>query len=89
MAVSLIRAFFMVIYTFRDWIAQYQIVQKEYQAVTYRIVKYADPAKGELDEIVRFTCKVLGKGCEVSFEFVDEIPPSVSGKFRFLISEVT
>jgi phenylacetate-CoA ligase len=81
--------FFMANLYHRDWIAQYQIVQKAPQAVTYRMVKYAEPPRSEFDEIVRFTRKALGKACEVSFEFVDEIPLTASGKFRFLISEVT
>ncbi len=81
--------FFMANLYFREWIAQYQIVQKSYQAVTYRIVKYSEPQKSELVEIVAITRKALGKGCEVSFDFVDEILPSASGKFRFLISEIT
>jgi phenylacetate-CoA ligase len=80
--------FFMANLYFRDWIAQYQIVQKEYQAVTYRIVKYAEPDKAEIAEIVAVTRKALGKSCDVSFDFVDEIPPSASGKYRFLISEI-
>jgi phenylacetate-CoA ligase len=80
--------FFMINLYYREWIAQYQIIQTGLQAVTYRIVRYTDPPMGEFDEITRFTRKALGKGCEVSFDFMDEIPPSASGKFRFLISEV-
>jgi phenylacetate-CoA ligase len=80
--------FFMANLYYREWIAQYQIVQKAPQAVTYRIVKYSEPPRSEFDEIIRFTRKSLGKACEVSFEFVDEIPLTASGKFRFLISEV-
>ncbi len=80
--------FFMANLYYREWIAQYQVVQKGYQSVIYRIVKYTEPEKSEFAEIVAFTRKALGKSCEVSFEFVDEILPSASGKHRFLISEV-
>lgn len=72
----------------KEWIIQYQIIQKSYQKVVYKVVKFREPSQTELEEIIAVTKKAMGNNCEVSFEFVDNIPPSVSGKYRFLISEV-
>lgn len=80
--------FFMANLYFRDWIARYQIIQKDYLKVIYKMVTITDPPKKELEDIIAITKKVLGGDCEVVFEFVDEISPSPSGKFRFLLSEV-
>jgi len=81
--------FFMANLYFRDWINHYQVIQKDYSMVVYKIVKEAEPPAAELAEIAAVTRKALGSDCEVVFEFVETIPPSPSGKFRFLISELS
>jgi phenylacetate-CoA ligase len=81
--------YFTVILFFRDWIRKYQVVQKSLSRVVFRIVS-AEPehSQAELDEIVAKTRLALGDDCEVSFEFLDDIPACGSGKFRYIISEV-
>lgn len=73
---------------FKNWIARYQIIQKNRLEVVYKFVKAADPPEADIEEIIAITRKAMGYGCKVSFDFVDEIPPTASGKYRFLISEV-
>jgi len=80
--------FFMAQLYFRGWIKQYQIIQNSYLNVIYRIVKLSEPPQSELDELIAITRKGMGKDCDVSFEFVDAISPTASGKYRFLMSEV-
>jgi phenylacetate-CoA ligase len=81
--------YFMVLLYFRDWIAKYQVIQKSLSNITFRIVKSdSECPQAELDEIAAKTKVIMGHDCETNFEFVDEIPASGSGKFRFLISEV-
>jgi phenylacetate-CoA ligase len=41
-----------------------------------------------LQEIVQKVRLALGDDCDVSFEFVDDIEPSASGKYRFTVSKV-
>ena len=41
-----------------------------------------------LDEIVQKVRVAMGNDCNVAFEFVDDIEPSASGKYRFTISKV-
>lgn len=52
------------------------------------MVAVKHPPEMELEEIIAPTKKAMGDRCKVSFEFVDDISPSPSGKFRFLISDV-
>ncbi len=80
---------FMVMLFFRDWIRKYQVIQKSTSRVVFRLVcATPDHPQEELDELVAKTSLVMGDDCEVTFEFVDEIPASGSGKFRYVISEV-
>ena len=85
---QILSGFFMANLFFREWIAHYQIIQKSYTNIIYRIVKISDPLQSELDEITAITRKAMGNDCQVTFEFVDTILPTASGKYRFLISEV-
>jgi phenylacetate-CoA ligase len=74
---------------YKEWVQKFQVVQKDYERVVFKIQKteknYQD---WELEEIRQKTRVVMGDGCEVSFEFVDDIPPSRSGKYSYTISEV-
>lgn len=72
----------------RDWVRQFQIVQADYDRVIFRVAPQGDPRPEELEDIAWETRLVMGEDCRVDFEFVDDIAPSASGKFRFTISEV-
>jgi phenylacetate-CoA ligase len=81
--------YFMYLLFFKDWISQYQVIQKSVSRIIFKIVKSSDKyQQTELEDIVAKTKLVMGDDCEVIFEFVDEIQPSVSGKYRYTISEV-
>jgi phenylacetate-CoA ligase len=82
-------SYFAILLYFRDWIKQYQVIQKGYSSIIFRLVKSgAEFPQKELNDLTESTRMVMGEDCEVNFEFVDEILASNSGKFRFLISEV-
>ena len=81
--------YFMSLLDFKDWIRKYQVIQRSYSCIVYRIVRLgSDYQQAELDEIAAKTRLVMGDDCQVAFEFVDEIPASGSGKYRYTISEV-
>lgn len=81
--------YFMYSLYYREWLEKFQIVQRDYDDVLYRIVKARDHVPSEdLEEIRRLTRAALGPDCKVEFEFVAEIAPSPSGKFLFVRSEV-
>ncbi len=73
---------------FKDFVERFQVVQREPGAVVFRLVTLRDPSRAELDEIVAGARAAMGQGCKVTFEVVDEIPPSPSGKYRYTISEL-
>lgn len=83
-----VSGYFMAQLYFRDWISRYQIIQKSLSSIVYRIVKFSDPPQSEFEDIIRVTKKAMGNDCSVSFEFVDDILPSPSGKYKFLVSEI-
>jgi len=81
--------YFMTMLWFKDWIRKYQVIQKSPTRVVFRIVSAeADHPQAELDQMVAKTRLALGNDCEVGFEFVDDIPASGSGKYRYIMSEV-
>jgi phenylacetate-CoA ligase len=81
--------YFIMLLFFKTWIRQYQVVQKDYEHFVFKIIPSGEPPPQEdLDEIVRRTRHLFGEGCKVEIQFVDEIQPSASGKFRYTISEI-
>lgn len=74
---------------FRPWIRQFQVVQKDYEYVQFRIIQVnGGPNPAELNEITAKSRLVMGDKCQVDFEFLHELPPHPAGKYRYTISEV-
>jgi phenylacetate-CoA ligase len=74
---------------FRDWVDRFQVVQTDHSAIVFKIVPSGgDATERELAGIVRDTKALMGADCRVDFQFMAEIPPTVSGKYRYTISEV-
>jgi phenylacetate-CoA ligase len=75
---------------FRPWVWKFQVVQKAYEHVQFRIVKAnGGPSPAELEEIAAKSRLVMGGQCRIDFEFSNELPPHAAGKYRYTISEVT
>ncbi|SEM66058.1 phenylacetate-CoA ligase [Mesobacillus persicus] len=76
------------------WIRKFQIIQEDYNEVKVKIVLQSpnnDPHlvyKNQLNEITDKIKFVMGKECNISYEFVNNIPPTSSGKYRYIISKV-
>lgn len=76
---------------FRDWVQKFQFVQTDYDEVLLRVVSGTRERARlgrELDEIAAKVRIALGDTAVLRVEWVDEIPPAPSGKFRYTISEV-
>jgi phenylacetate-CoA ligase len=74
---------------FRDWVRKFQFVQKDFDIVAVNMVKAdGEVPEGDLEDIGRKIQVLLGKGCRVEYNFVEDISPSPSGKYRYTISEV-
>ena len=72
---------------FKRFVERFQVIQRSPSRITYRLVTTGRAPQGDLDEIIEGTRAVLGEACQVEFDFVEEIPPSPSGKYRYTISE--
>lgn len=80
---------FMELLYFKDWVSKYQVIQRSYTHVEFRIVKTdLDLQPAELEEISTRTRVIMGDEVDVTFEFVDDIAASGSGKYRFIRSEI-
>jgi len=76
---------------FRDWVEKFQFVQRSYGEVVLRIVSAHRDRRAllpELDQMAAQTRAALGPGAVLRVEWVDEIPPAASGKYRYTISEL-
>lgn len=76
---------------FKDWVEKFQFVQTSHDDVVLRIVSRARDRRTlgpELDEMANHVKVALGPTAALRVEWVDEIPPAASGKFRYTISEV-
>ena len=78
----------------QDWVQQFQVVQEAVGQLRVRIVVRQDAR--DLDakkaagmaEIRGLVDLAIGEDCAVSFEFVDDIEPTATGKFRYTVSKV-
>lgn len=74
---------------YRDWLWKFQVVQKSYSEILFKLVASdSNHSSQDLDEIRAKTRLLMGSDCQVKFEFLPDIQPSSSGKYRYTISEV-
>ena len=69
-----------------DSIGKFQIVQKSPAAATLSIVVATNGDRVEIDEFIANVRQLL-PGTSIDVNFVDDIPPSGSGKFRYTIRQ--
>ncbi len=70
-------------------IKECQVVQRELGKVVLRVVRRDSYDRKATEEILRATIKeFISPLLEVSFEYVDEIERTMSGKFRAVVSEI-
>lgn len=81
--------YLMVILSEEKWIKQYQVIQKDYALLLFKIVLANNNYSAQkLEEIRRKTRAAFGQDCQVDFEFIEEIPPSNSGKYILAVNEM-
>ena len=73
----------------RPWVWKCQVIQKDYSSILFKIKQSEyDYEPEELSDIIHKTRVIMGEDCQVDFEFVDDIPTSPSGKYRYILSEI-
>jgi phenylacetate-CoA ligase len=82
------------LFFFRDWVKKFQFVQERYDLIKVNIVVFdeneniLDTHKDEVCEIENRIGLVMGPACRVQWDFLSDIPPTASGKYRYTISKV-
>ncbi len=69
-------------------IVQLQIIQEAVDRFTFKIVKAPDFEQNSLDKIQSLVAERFGPDVSFQCEYVDQIAPEPSGKYRFCISKV-
>jgi len=79
-----------IIYSLREapFVKQFQVVQETLDKVFLRIVSETKLSSTERQGLVQKAQDALGAGIQIAVESVDEIPPLVSGKYRYVISNI-
>lgn len=76
----------------REWVAQFQVVQEDFDSLLVRLVPRAgtDPSfvREEQAALSEAFKEAMGDSCEVRFEVVEQIPVGPTGKLRYTISHV-
>jgi phenylacetate-CoA ligase len=74
---------------FRDWVRKFQFIQKDFDLVAVNMVKASETVPdGDFDDITKKIQVLLGEGCRVEYNFLEDISPSPSGKYRYTMSEM-
>jgi phenylacetate-CoA ligase len=68
------------------WVVKTQIIQEDYDKIRVKLVVTDPPSTNLLNELENSIRIVMGPECHIKFEFVEGIPPSASGKYRYAIS---
>lgn len=71
---------------YMDWIKKFQIIQKSYNLIEFKVVRYFNESEKDIKNINKGVKKIMGNNCEIEFNFVDEIYPLKSGKFLYTIN---
>ena len=60
-------------FTFRPWVWKFQVIQKGYEHLVFKVVRRdGDAPRSELEDIVAKARRVMGSGCRVDFEFLSD-----------------
>ena len=81
--------YFTHVFYFQDWGETFQVIQEKEDLIQIFIVKARDPKQDQLDKIAEEVRAVMGEECKIRMTFVEQIPRSPSGKFRYTISKVS
>lgn len=69
-------------------IKKFQVVQEDYNKIHVNIVPNAHISYDYTQDIENKIRVVMGQGCEITWNLVNEIPKTKSGKYRYTISKI-
>jgi phenylacetate-CoA ligase len=77
-----------VVYFEKGGLEKFQVIQEDYDTIRINVVtrkEISNHYKNEVNEKMRV---VMGSGCNIIWDIVDDIPKTQSGKYRYTISRV-
>ena len=82
--------FFTHLFYFRKNVKKFQVIQEEINKIQINLVTLNLHKLSISDEndIIKTIKLVMGENCTVKFNYINDIKPSTSGKFRYTISKV-
>jgi len=69
-------------------IKQFQVVQESMSKIDIKVVPDESFEEGQISKLTNKIREYLGEDMKINFQVVDIIPPTRSGKYRFVISKV-
>jgi len=70
----------------KNWVNRFQIIQEDYTKVRILIVPEDEAKEPEQKGIENKIKSMMGKDCQIRWDFVDEIPTTQSGKYLYIKS---
>ncbi|MFX0138437.1 MAG: hypothetical protein ACFFDN_32645, partial [Candidatus Hodarchaeota archaeon] len=85
--------YFTHLFYFKSFLKQFQVIQKDLNFILVRIVpnnneNIFDKYRDEIFDIEKKIKLIMGENCSLEWKIEKEILPSLSGKFRYTISEI-
>ena len=80
--------FFVALFFFKPWVKEFKVVQKDCDLIDISVALAGKADQNDIDVITDKIKQVMDADCRVEFKFVDEIPPTASGKYLYTFSEV-
>jgi len=80
--------YFTHLFYFCEWIEQFQVIQNNLDEIIIKIVKNSDVVASDIIIIEEKIKLVMGADCKVIFDYVEDIPKTLTGKFRYTISNI-
>ncbi len=81
-------SFFNQLFFYRDWLQSFQVIQEDYKKLTIVVVPQKEINRQDQSIIEEKIRRVMGNDCEITWEMVDAIPKTTSGKHLYRISHV-
>lgn len=75
--------FFTHLFYFVEWIDQFQVNQVDYYKINIKIVQRGEPVEADVQSINDKIKVVMGKNCQVHWEYVDSIEKTQQGKYLY------
>lgn len=75
--------YFTHLFYLKDWVKAFKVIQEEYENIKILIVLNGFVKEFEKENIENKIRIVMGHGCKIFWEFVDEIPKTPSGKYLY------